>query len=232
MWLRPVDVAAALAGRRYSCAGSLLLRVRDRFCPWNECVWQLVVDNEGIGRCRQTNAEPELELTPDALGMVYLGGHRFGTLAKSGLITGSAEALRRGRCPLHLGPVAVVRGAVFDPDESQRATEFSGVLPLQWPHHRNNRGHWSLRPCVPIGPQKSERPAAATAIDAGSACPGPILDAGTRKCWQEKTAMSKRISPHAASGAQSSNQQQDFPARPRTGRSDRPTRDGAAGNEA
>lgn len=95
MWLRPVDVAAALAGRRYSCAGSLLLRIRDRFCPWNEGVWQLAVDNEGIGGCRQTNSEPELELTAEALGMVYLGGHRFGTLAKSGLITGSAEALRR-----------------------------------------------------------------------------------------------------------------------------------------
>jgi predicted acetyltransferase len=105
MWLRPVDVAAALAGRRYSCAGSLLLRVRDRFCPWNEGVWQLVVDNEGIGRCRQTNAEPELELTPDALGMVYLGGHRFGTLARSGLITGSREALRRADALFTWGPL-------------------------------------------------------------------------------------------------------------------------------
>jgi predicted acetyltransferase len=95
LWLRPVDVAAALAGRRYSCAGSLLLQVRDRLCPWNEGVWELVVESDGMGRCRQVNAEPELELTPDVLGMAYLGGHRFGTLGRCGLITGSPDALRR-----------------------------------------------------------------------------------------------------------------------------------------
>ncbi|HUE16145.1 MAG TPA: GNAT family N-acetyltransferase [Planctomycetaceae bacterium] len=95
LWLRPVDVAAALAGRRYSCAGSLRLRVRDRYCPWNEGVWELVVDSDGIGRCRQVNAETELELTPDVLGMVYLGGHRFVTLGRCGLITGCPDALRR-----------------------------------------------------------------------------------------------------------------------------------------
>jgi len=34
-------------------------------------------------------------LTPSALGMVYLGGHRFGPLERSGLAKGSPEALRR-----------------------------------------------------------------------------------------------------------------------------------------
>jgi hypothetical protein len=29
------------------------------------------------------------------LGMAYLGGHRFGTLGRCGLITGSPDALRR-----------------------------------------------------------------------------------------------------------------------------------------
>ena len=95
LWLRPVDVAAALAGRRYSCAGSLRLRMCDRLCPWNDGVWELVVDGDGIGHCRPANAEPELELTPDALGMAYLGGHRFSTLGQSGLVTGSPDTLRR-----------------------------------------------------------------------------------------------------------------------------------------
>jgi predicted acetyltransferase len=95
LWLRPVDVAAALAGRRYSCTGSLALRVRDRLCPWNEGVWQLEADSNGVGRCRQANVEPDVELTPSALGMVYLGGHRFAALARSGLVTGTPEALRR-----------------------------------------------------------------------------------------------------------------------------------------
>jgi predicted acetyltransferase len=95
IWLRVVDVAAALAGRIYSCPGSLLLNVRDEHCPWNNGVWHLEVNDDRTARCRSSNAEPQLELSPDALGMVYLGGHRFTTLAKSGLITGSSDSLRR-----------------------------------------------------------------------------------------------------------------------------------------
>jgi predicted acetyltransferase len=95
LWLRPVDVAATLAGRRYSCAGTLAIRMHDRLCPWNEGVWQVEADSNGVGCCRQADVEPEVELTPSALGMVYLGAHRFGTLARAGLVLGSPEALRR-----------------------------------------------------------------------------------------------------------------------------------------
>ncbi|HEX4071164.1 MAG TPA: GNAT family N-acetyltransferase, partial [Planctomycetaceae bacterium] len=95
LWLRPVDVAFALSGRKYSCAGSLALRIRDPLCPWNDGVWSLEVDQQGNGQCERTGAKPTLELTPDTLGMVYLGGHRFATLARSGLISGSPEAIRQ-----------------------------------------------------------------------------------------------------------------------------------------
>jgi predicted acetyltransferase len=95
IWLRVVDVAAALAGRKYSCPGSLVLRVRDEHSPWNNGVWHLEVDGDGAARCRSSNAEPQLELSPGALGMVYLGGHRFTSLAKNGLIMGSSDSLRR-----------------------------------------------------------------------------------------------------------------------------------------
>lgn len=95
LWLRPVDVAAALAGRRYSGAGSLALRIRDEHCPWNNGVWQLNIDRDGNANCRQADATPDLETTPEALGMAYLGGHRFSTLEKSGLVKGTPESLRR-----------------------------------------------------------------------------------------------------------------------------------------
>jgi predicted acetyltransferase len=95
IWLRVIDVQTALAGRRYSCAGSLVLGISDEHCPWNTGTWQLDVDGDGVGRCRQANAAAELQLTPYALGMTYLGGHRFATLARSGLVTGSAEAIHR-----------------------------------------------------------------------------------------------------------------------------------------
>jgi predicted acetyltransferase len=95
LWLRPVDVAVALSGRKYSCAGSLALRIRDSLCPWNDGVWSLDVDQQGNAQCARTGVAPTLELTPETLGMVYLGGHRFATLARSGLISGSPEAIRQ-----------------------------------------------------------------------------------------------------------------------------------------
>ncbi|MBO0805879.1 MAG: sterol carrier protein domain-containing protein [Nocardiopsaceae bacterium] len=41
LWLRLVDVADALSLRRYGTAGTLRLRVRDSFCPWNSGCWLL-----------------------------------------------------------------------------------------------------------------------------------------------------------------------------------------------
>src|SRR5207245_8731473 len=41
LWLRLVDVPAALAGRRYAGEGRLGLRVRDAFCPWNDGHFEL-----------------------------------------------------------------------------------------------------------------------------------------------------------------------------------------------
>src|ERR1700730_18910618 len=42
LWLRLVDVAPALAGRRYAVEGRLGLRVRDEFCSWNNGPYELV----------------------------------------------------------------------------------------------------------------------------------------------------------------------------------------------
>jgi len=41
LWLRLVDLPAALAGRRYACDGDLVLDVSDDFCPWNAGRWRL-----------------------------------------------------------------------------------------------------------------------------------------------------------------------------------------------
>lgn len=100
LWLRVVDVPRSLAGRRYACPGSLTMRFADEQCPWNNGVWRLEVDNDGVGHCEQAKGEPasakaDLELTPQALGMTYLGGHRFTALVRGGLLSGSADALRR-----------------------------------------------------------------------------------------------------------------------------------------
>jgi len=95
LWVRPIDVGRALSERRYAAAGSLRLRIHDTLCPWNDGVWKLEADAKGQAVCRQAEADAEIALSPATLGMLYLGGHRASALAKSGLVTGSPEALAR-----------------------------------------------------------------------------------------------------------------------------------------
>jgi predicted acetyltransferase len=75
LWVRVVDVGAALSGRAYSGEGSLVLEVRDGLCPWNEGRWKL----EG-GACERTGEDPDLALDASALGSAYLGAVSFAQL--------------------------------------------------------------------------------------------------------------------------------------------------------
>ncbi len=91
VWLRLVDVAAALAGRRYAVDDRLVLRVQDPFCPWNNGQHRL---NGGPGgaECKSTSEAPDLGLDAADLAALYLGGNRFRTLFEAGRV----EELRPG----------------------------------------------------------------------------------------------------------------------------------------
>ena len=91
LWVRLVDVGAALSGRAYAADGSLVLDVRDAFCPWNEGRWRL-----GDGAATRTDAAPDLALAVDALGSAYLGGVPFTHLHEAGRV----EELRPGAVAL------------------------------------------------------------------------------------------------------------------------------------
>ena len=72
--VRLVDVAAALAGRRYAADVDVVLEVApDRHCPWNTGRWRLVGGRDGA-TCAPTSDEPDLEVTVQDLGAAYLGG--------------------------------------------------------------------------------------------------------------------------------------------------------------
>lgn len=86
LWVRLVDVPAALAARRYRAAGRLVLEVRDAFCPWNEGRFVLEADGDAA-RSARTDASPDLVCDADALGAAYLGGTRFHDLRWAGRIT-------------------------------------------------------------------------------------------------------------------------------------------------
>ncbi len=81
IWVRLVDVGAALSGRSYAADASLVLDVRDAFCPWNEGRWRL----EG-GEAGRTRDAADLALDVSDLGSVYLGGFTFRDLQRAGRV--------------------------------------------------------------------------------------------------------------------------------------------------
>jgi len=85
LWLRVVDVAAALATRSYAAEGSLAFELADPFCPWNEGRW-LLEASPGGAAVRRVEADPDLRLEAADLAAVYLGGFGFADLARAGRI--------------------------------------------------------------------------------------------------------------------------------------------------
>ncbi|MDX1659837.1 MAG: GNAT family N-acetyltransferase [Nitriliruptorales bacterium] len=99
LWLRLVDVGAALVTRRYDAPGQLTLEVRDSFCDWNQGKWSLEVDDDGQAACERSDRQPDLELGVDALAGLFLGGLAPHQLADAGRIDerrdGALSAARR-----------------------------------------------------------------------------------------------------------------------------------------
>jgi predicted acetyltransferase len=87
LWVRLVDMAAALAGRAYGEGGPLVLEVRDAVCVWNDGRWRL----DG-GECSRTDEEPDLALDVSALGSAFLGAVSFEQLRAAMRV----EELREG----------------------------------------------------------------------------------------------------------------------------------------
>ena len=95
LYVRLVDVGAALTARSYTRPDSLVFDVTDAFCPANSGRWRLDAGPDGA-RCSRTDADAELSLDVRELGACYLGGVRFRSLARAGLVTEHRpDALRR-----------------------------------------------------------------------------------------------------------------------------------------
>jgi predicted acetyltransferase len=78
LWVRIVDLPAALSGRTYGEGGPLVLEVRDAVCEWNDGRWKL--EN---GACERTAEEPDLKLDVSVLGSAYLGAVPFNQLREA-----------------------------------------------------------------------------------------------------------------------------------------------------
>jgi len=79
LWVRVVDVEAALNARSYKPGDPVVLELSDELCPWNEGTWEV-----GPGGATRVNGAAEVRLDASALGSAYLGGFTFGQLARAG----------------------------------------------------------------------------------------------------------------------------------------------------
>ncbi|HYT26449.1 MAG TPA: sterol carrier protein domain-containing protein, partial [Actinomycetota bacterium] len=95
LWLRVLDLPAALAARGYAAEGQLVLEVSDPLLPDNDGRFRLD-GGPGGGRCARTSFAPDVILDVAALGAAYLGGVRFSTLGRAGRVReGRPGALAR-----------------------------------------------------------------------------------------------------------------------------------------
>lgn len=85
LWLRPFDVPACLAGRRYGVEGACVLAVIDPVRPALGGRFRLEGGPDGAA-CRRSDAEPDLAVGVADLGALLLGGVSWSTLWRAGLV--------------------------------------------------------------------------------------------------------------------------------------------------
>jgi predicted acetyltransferase len=83
LWIRILDVEAALSARGYGSEGSLVLEVDDPFRPAAGGRFQLDAGPDGA-TCKRTDATPDLSLGIDVLGALWLGANVPSLLAAAG----------------------------------------------------------------------------------------------------------------------------------------------------
>ena len=81
LWVRLVDVEAALSARSYLGEGEITFEVEDAFCLWNEGHWRVTPSG-----AERTDSPGEIALDVRHLGSVYLGGFTFRELSEAGRI--------------------------------------------------------------------------------------------------------------------------------------------------
>ena len=92
LWIRILDVVAALEGRTYEVDGAITFEFVDRFRPETSGVYRIVVDG-GDASVAEVDAEPELSIDDDALGGLFLGGQDARAYHAAGRIRGDADAV-------------------------------------------------------------------------------------------------------------------------------------------
>ena len=104
LWVRLVDVGAALSARAYGDEGPVVLEVEDPFLPENAGRWRIAG-----GTAERTDDDADLALDVGELGSAYLGGFTFAELVAGGRRPRAEGGRRRScRCALSHGRAEAV----------------------------------------------------------------------------------------------------------------------------
>ena len=90
LYLRVVDVEAALRARSYAADLDLVVEVEDPLLPGNSGRWRIVAEGAAggsVAEVTRTDASPDLSMGILELGTIYLGGVRLADLHRAGRVT-------------------------------------------------------------------------------------------------------------------------------------------------
>lgn len=85
LWVRLVDIPAALSSRRYLTDAELVIEVTDSFRPQSAGRYLLSAGTDGA-ECKPTRKQPDLSMDVAVLGSAYLGNPRFTLQSAAGLV--------------------------------------------------------------------------------------------------------------------------------------------------
>ena len=95
LWVRLLDVEAALTARTYQHSGEVVLGVDDPFRPATSGRYRLVVRDDGVGSCERVGSlhdgDADAFVGIDGLGALYLGDWRPSQLALGGRLRPSSD---------------------------------------------------------------------------------------------------------------------------------------------
>ena len=103
LWLRLVDLEAALPLRSYDGECDVVVDLVDPLAPWQAGRWRIVVAG-GEGRAERTDAAPDAALPVAALGSAYLGGTNLVALQRAGLLPERRLGRRHASCGARSAP--------------------------------------------------------------------------------------------------------------------------------
>ncbi len=102
LWVRVLDVVAALKARGWGADGEVVLEVADAL--GHAAGRFRVTSSGGRAEVARTDDEPGVRLDAEALGSLYLGGVGVETLTAAGRVTGTEQALRDWAAMADTGP--------------------------------------------------------------------------------------------------------------------------------